>query len=191
MDKNAGFTLIELIVTMGLAAIILTLAVPSFQTTLQNNRRTTQVNEFISAFNIARSEAIKRGVQVRICKSSDGASCNTVTCDAGSGANCWEQGWVIFADMNSDGALDAGELINVHGALSSKLTLRPSSTFADWVAYLGNGTSIGSNSATSDTDDNRTFRICDARGVDQARFAVINTAGRLTIREKKTGDSCP
>jgi type IV fimbrial biogenesis protein FimT len=191
MNRNAGFTLIELIVTMALAAIILTIGVPSFRETLQNNHRATQTNEIISSFNIARSEAVKRGVQVRLCKSSDGATCNSTACDTGTGSNCWEQGWIVFADSNTNGSLDSGEIINVHSALGSNLTLRSGSAYTDWVAYAGNGTSSGNGSASSDTDSNRTFRICDKRGVDQARFAVINITGRLTIRQKQSGDSCP
>ena len=192
MNRNAGFTLIELIVTMALAAIILTIGVPSFREALQNNRRATQINEIISTFNIARSEAIKRGVQVTLCKSTNGTSCNTTACDASTGNNCWEQGWITFSDSDGDGTVDTGEtIINVHDALGSNLTLRASSAFTNWIAYGGNGTSRGSGSAATDTDANRTFKICDVRGVDQARFAMINNTGRLNIREKQAGDSCP
>lgn len=92
MNFNTGFTLIELIVTLAVAAIILTIGVPSFQEALQNNRRTTQVNEIIGAFNIARSEAIKRGMKVTMCKSADSATCDTTACSVTTGNNCWEQG---------------------------------------------------------------------------------------------------
>lgn len=192
MNKNAGFTLIELIVTVVLAAIILTIGVPSFRDTLQNNRRTAQINEIITAFNTTRSEAIKRGTQVTMCKSTNGTSCDTTTCNAGTGSNCWESGWVIFADANGDGTIDTTDtIINVHGALNPGLSFRSGSTFINWIGYRSNGTSRGNGAAATDTDSNRTFRICDVRGVDQARFAVVNATGRLSIREKQSGDSCP
>jgi len=61
--KNAvrGFTLIELLVTIVLVAVLLTLAAPNFRTLVQNNRVTTQANELVSALNLARAEAVKRG----------------------------------------------------------------------------------------------------------------------------------
>ncbi len=190
MNRNAGFTLIELIVTVALAAIILTIGVPSFREAIQNNRRTTQVNEMISALNIARSEAIKRGVQVTMCKSTDGTNCNTTACNASTGDNCWEKGWIIFADANSNGSPDAGETVNVHGALSQGVTLRVGSDFTNSVTYSSNGTVSGNISG----GDNSTFSLCDSRGVDQARFTVINKSGRPTVREhgsSNSGDSCP
>lgn len=185
MKKNTGFTLIELIITLTLAAILLTIGIPSFQTTLQSNRRVTQVNELISALNIARSEAIKRGNQVFICISNNGTSCVT-----GSGA--WETGWIIFVDNNGNSTLDNNDtIINVHGQFPSSITVRAGSAFSNWIAYLSNGTSRGNGTATTDTDSNRTFRICDSQGVSQARLIVINATGRSTVRGNQSGDSCP
>ena len=62
MEKSAGFTLVELIVTLVLAALVLALGVSSFQEMIRSNRLTTIVNELVGALNLARSEAIKRGV---------------------------------------------------------------------------------------------------------------------------------
>lgn len=61
-----GFTLIELMVTISIAAILLAIGVPSFQAIIENNRLATQSNELITAVNLARSEAIKRGVDISI-----------------------------------------------------------------------------------------------------------------------------
>ncbi|WP_019591516.1 GspH/FimT family pseudopilin [Thioalkalivibrio sp. ALE20] len=68
MSRNAtGFTLIELMVTIAVAAILLTVAVPGFQSLVQNNRATTAANQLSTAFNFARSEAVTRGVEVSVC----------------------------------------------------------------------------------------------------------------------------
>ncbi|MEE4379215.1 MAG: GspH/FimT family pseudopilin, partial [Candidatus Competibacteraceae bacterium] len=84
--KQNGFTLLELMVTMAIAAIVLTVAVPSFQGIILNNRIASHTNDFASSLNLARSEAVKRARRTVLCKSSDGATCDTSS--AG-----WEQGW--------------------------------------------------------------------------------------------------
>jgi type IV fimbrial biogenesis protein FimT len=61
-----GFTLVELMITLAVAAVLLTVAVPSFQAVFQNNRLVSQVNELVTAINLARNEAIKRGVNVTL-----------------------------------------------------------------------------------------------------------------------------
>lgn len=85
-----GFTLIELMVTIAVLAIVVTMAAPSFTTMINNNRSAALGEELATALNFARSEAVRRGSRVSICASGDGASC--------SGANTWTQGWIVFAD---------------------------------------------------------------------------------------------
>ncbi len=66
MKRSSGFTLIELMVTLSVMAILATLAAPSFTSLIQNSRTTTQTNELVAALNLARSEAVKRGVDVQV-----------------------------------------------------------------------------------------------------------------------------
>jgi type IV fimbrial biogenesis protein FimT len=66
MRKSLGFTLLELMVTIAVLAIITTLGVPSFRELIQNNRVTTQANELVTALNFGRAEAVKRGRTVRV-----------------------------------------------------------------------------------------------------------------------------
>lgn len=84
-----GFTLIELMVTISIAAILLAVGVPSFQAIIENNRLATQSNELITAVNLARSEAIKRGVNISITPNTldyeNGWCVHTgVACNAGT-----------------------------------------------------------------------------------------------------------
>lgn len=115
MKKHSGFTLIELMVTLAVAAILITVAVPSLRTIIQNNRITTQTNELVTAFNLARSEAIKRATLISVCASSTGVSC----------AGNWEQGWIVFTDPGNDGAVTAGtdEILRVWDALTGGTTI--------------------------------------------------------------------
>jgi len=169
---NSGFTLIELIVTLALAAIILTQAVPSFNALVQNNRLISQKNEFISALNLARSEALKRGVRITVCASSDKTTCNTAN---------WEKGWIIFSDRNGNVALDAGTgaclatedcLIRVSSGLNAgnTLTARKSGAATDsgFIQYTPRGA----------VDAAATFTFCDKRGSEYARATNINNLGR-------------
>ena len=114
MRHQSGFTLIELVVTISVAAILMALAVPSFRSTIQNNRVTGQANEFVTSLTLARSEAIKRGRNATVCISSDGTSC--------TGSN-WAGGWLVWVDSNGDGVLGAGETVRVHEALPNGSTL--------------------------------------------------------------------
>jgi type IV fimbrial biogenesis protein FimT len=174
MERNTGFTLIELMVAVALGAIILTLGVPSFQETIRNNRLATQTNDFISGLNLARSEAVKRGVRVTLCKSTDGLICTN------SGG--YEQGWIVFVDPNNNATVDAGEqLIRSHDAIptSTGITLTGNSNVADYVSYTGDGMS----KQTSGAFQAGTLTLCKT---PKARQIILNATGRV----RTTGGSC-
>jgi len=86
MEKRRGFTLLELMITLSVAAILVTVAVPGMRQFIQNSRATAQANELVTAINLARSEAGKRGAAVEVCASSDQATCNS---------SDWTDGWVV------------------------------------------------------------------------------------------------
>ncbi|GGY79549.1 GspH/FimT family pseudopilin [Marinobacter zhanjiangensis] len=84
-ERSSGFTMIELLITMAIMAIILGLVVPSFQGIIRSNQVTTEANAFMSAVQLARSEAVKRGNDVSL--SADGAGFGDGWC-VHTGANC-------------------------------------------------------------------------------------------------------
>jgi len=84
-QAGRGFTMIELLVTLSIAAIMVTLAVPSFQSFLQQSRLTGHTNDLVLELASARSEAVKRGANVTVCASSDLATCT----------GTWQQGWIV------------------------------------------------------------------------------------------------
>lgn len=87
IDRNKGFTLYELMVTLAVAAVIVSFGVPGFSSMVQNNRAVTHSNDLITALNLARSEATRRGVAIEVCSSTNGAAC--------SGSTDWSTGWIV------------------------------------------------------------------------------------------------
>jgi type IV fimbrial biogenesis protein FimT len=92
-----GFTLIELMVTLALVAILMAVAVPSFTTFQRNAELTSFSNSLLSGINAARGEAMKRGRNAMVVP-TDGN---------------WNKGWTVFVDVNRNGAYDAATDITV------------------------------------------------------------------------------
>lgn len=98
--NNAGFTLIEAMITIAVLGILLSIAIPSFSKMIERNRIASATNEFMGALMLARSEAATRSIPMSICVSEDGVSCNTTLDD-------YSKGWVIFSDCNKDGVISS------------------------------------------------------------------------------------
>jgi type IV fimbrial biogenesis protein FimT len=92
-DRARGFTLMEVLVALAIAAILFAIGVPMFRNASLGARLSAAANNLLASVQLARSEAIKRNVDVTVCASSDGATC------AGGGG--WEQGWIVV-DTNPD-----------------------------------------------------------------------------------------
>ena len=158
-----GFTLIELLVTLSVASILLSVGVPSYRGFVQDSLMATQSNSFASAIALAKSEAIKRSSRVTICPSTNGTSC--------TGGSGWSNGWLVFANPNGDGVVDAGEqILHVGAALSGGNTL---SSAQDKITFSANGFSMWSNG---------TFLLCDSCGITYSKAIVLNNQGRLRFQ---------
>jgi len=99
-SHDSGFTLIEMIVTVAIVAILSSLAAPNFRGMLENNRATVEANELVSGLLLARSEALKRGDNMTLCTSADQTTC------AGNGETNFAKGWIVFQDCNDNQVLD-------------------------------------------------------------------------------------
>ncbi len=157
---NRGFTLIELLITLSVAGIMLTIAAPSYRAFVQDSQIIAQSNSFHSAMMLAKSEAVKRNSPATICSSTNGTVCN--------GGTVWSNGWLVFADTNGDGVVDAGEqIVQVSAALSGGNALN------------GNNGAKVTFSASGFTNDFATFSLCDDRGAAKSRSLTLNRQGRL------------
>jgi type IV fimbrial biogenesis protein FimT len=105
--KNSGFTLVELVLTVTVAAILTAIAVPSFQSAIANNRATTQANAIVTALRLARNEAVKRQKPVTVCARS------TSETDPKCAGGDWKNGWMVFVDPDDSGT--EGEFDNEDG----------------------------------------------------------------------------
>ena len=104
-SKSRGFTIPELLITMGIVAIILSVAVPSITNMVMDNRLVSQLNAVMTDVHLARSEAAKRDVRVIMCRSAD-PNLNSPTC-SGSTQN-WSTGYLIFTGEDGNNTYQGG-----------------------------------------------------------------------------------
>lgn len=174
--SNRGFTIIELMIALAIVAITFGYAIPAMQTAIQNNRLTIQANDLIADLNLARSEAIKRGLRVIICR-SDTAESTTPAC---GGAKAWEDGRMTFVDANSNGIYDKGTddiLLRARGQIGvDSMTIRGKgdATMQNQITYTGQG-------MTSLPSGTHYFTICDDRGPARAKAVLVDRTGRASI----------
>lgn len=117
MRYSRGFTLVELLITLSILAIMLAIAAPSFTNLIQSNRTQTISNELMTALQFARSEAVKRGANVDICRRNGDVCANAVT---------WGNGWLV--KVNGGDVLRVWEAVGGQDSVTGPnetLTYRP------------------------------------------------------------------
>lgn len=152
--QHRGFTLIELLVAMAIVAIFMSLAAPSFQTILLNNRMAAQTDELTSALNFARNTALSQSVNVQVCPLG-------VTHSTTCGGN-WGLGWMVVSDPSGTPVLSLSKRSKTGGPVVSSTAN---------VTFDARGLST--------TPSN--FSICDSRGTPFGRSVQVVATGFVQV----------
>jgi len=165
-----GLSLLEVIAALSVAALLLTVGVPTFHGIINNSRRTATINDLVATVQIARTTAIRRNRQLVICPDDGRPRCD--------GSADWSQGWLVFVneDFDRPPSLDDNEtVIHRHGPLAPLRVYSNRSYFAFH--------RIGLRST------NGTLTLCDNRGSTQARAVIISYTGRPRVSARKADGS--
>jgi len=166
-SRFTGFTLLELLVTVLVAALLLALAVPSFDAVLARQRQSAEINALFHAIHRARKESIMRRRVVSICPSPDGARCEP--------GRDWSAGWIVFEnrDRDSPPAVDPGEAVLERHRVDPRVRLtanRQGFTLRSTVQRATNGTLVA----------------CDTGGRIPAKALVVSWTGRPRVALRNT-----
>ncbi len=158
---NKGFTLVEILMTMVIAAVLLGIGVPGLQTFIKNNSILAESNNLMTTIKTARSEAMTQRVFVTVCPSTNGIACGA-----------WNGGYIAFTDIDGDETIDAGDgdtVIANNTIDIDNLTITFSTSGQTSIRFDSRGRAVGYNT---------TITLCDDRGADYARGIIIEPIGR-------------
>lgn len=164
----SGFTIIELMITLVIATILLTLATPAFTSLIAENRIRSEIFGLRAVLMEARSDAMTERNNVSVCSSSDGATCS----------GNWNQGYIAFFDDNADGVVDAGDRIVLSRVPDSTALVVSFSNDEDRVLYNSRG-----NAQSMDDNFNGTFLFCDKQGATQPAGLIVSPVGTMMAAE--------
>jgi len=167
LTNQKGFSLAELLATMGIAALLLSVGLPGLTSFAQNARQVSAANELLTDFHYARDLAITSNSRVTICPSSNGATCNGVA---------WNAGRIIFVDNDGNQAVSAGETVQRVTGEMGRVDVA-TAEFGGAITYRPNGRAM----AAEVRDNTGEFIICDDRGSDYARALIVDISGRPRI----------
>lgn len=162
-----GFTLSELIATLGVIGVSLSLVVPALSSVTASSVRAGGINELVATLHVARNEAITRNEPVVVCPSRDGESCDPVA---------WESGWIRFVDADGDFDLGPGEHVLGASAALGGLHIR-TETFGTAFGYTASGRVSSPGQGWSGGE----FTFCPASNAADARVLVVSALGHTVL----------
>ena len=148
-DRATGWTSVEVLVALAIAGLLAGLAVPAFRDWLAMQATLNEARRLTDSLHLARSEAIKSGYRVNVCKSTDRLHCTK--------AGGWETGYIVYADTSRDGTVDPDEpLVRVEGPAPSGISIRANHPLDNYVSF----TSLGRARLLNGALQMGTFTLC-------------------------------
>lgn len=179
MGRNqiSGFSMIELMVTVAIVAILVAIAFPSFEGSMRSNRVATASNELLASLSLARSEAIRNPGGAAICTTTSGTACNGTS---------WDDGWMVWIDLNGDGLVTNANdrvvrYVQGHNRLAITADSAGGVAAENLIRFDRRGRTIGTVRELVVEPD-----VCPS-GVELRRVVNLTTTGQVRI----TREACP
>lgn len=170
LTGQQGFTLGEVLATLAVVGVSLSLVVPGLDSLTRSNQRASAINELVATLHVARSEAITRNAPVVVCPSQDGQTCAQVA---------WETGWIRFVDSNGDYLPDAGETVLGVTPPVTGLQIR-TETFETAFAYGPSGRVEAPDGGAAGGD----FTFCANGNSTDARVVSVSALGQPLLASR-------
>jgi len=175
LRKYQGFTALELLVTMAIIAILLAMGVPAIKNYSWNLRMKSAMDLLQTDLKLARGIAISHNIQTIICPSTNRDDC--------SGQSTWQDGWIVFTDLNADRQKQEGEPLLKQADAVTMLNISSAASRSN-LRFYPNGSAPGSNT---------TILFCDKRGAALAGTITLSNSGRIRFRTNgsEPSENCP
>lgn len=174
MRKDAlGLTLVELMVTLAVFAVLVGIAAPAFGNLVEQNRVTSAANAFLTTLHLARSEAVRRGAPVTLCTSQDGATC--------SASSDWDGGWILYQNPTLAAQPVAADTILRVGHEAPRVEIAGNTPTREHISF----DALGQSQQLSGAWLMGTVTICAGEGTGRA--IVLSNTGRPRVRDATCG----
>jgi type IV fimbrial biogenesis protein FimT len=173
--RDAGWTLVELLVVVAVGGLLLAAAVPAWGDWVAGAELANHAHRLATSMTLARTEAMKRGQRVNLCRAADGRRC--------AAAGGWEAGWLVHVDANADAANGDGEpVLRAEPAAPAGIYVRANRPVDSYVSF----NALGQARLVNGGLQMGTLTVC-RRGLP-AHKVVLANSGR--IRVERTRDPC-
>ena len=176
--KSRGVTLIELMVTVSILAILLAMGAPSMTVFLERQAVGSLAEQFASDVRMARTEAMKRGLPVSMCiRALSNDPTGTPSCATQAGTRGFAAGWLVFSDLNGDGRLTSADrdvILRDQPAASARVASMRRSGSALAYTLQNTGVMVGASGHVT---------VLPPSGQAHQRLICVNFAGRARITD--------